>query len=46
MPFIRAAWLFTVVVSLVTSLLCLLSDYNGYAAVFLAVGVSAAINLL
>ncbi len=46
MPFSRIAWLITVVISLVTSLLCLLSEYNGYAAVFLAVGVSAAINLL
>lgn len=46
MPFSRIAWVVTVVISLVTSLLCLLSDYNGYAAVFLAVGVSAAINLL
>ena len=46
MPLSRIAWLVIVVIFLVTSLLCLLSSYNGYAAVFLAVGVSAAINLL
>ncbi|MGI8803573.1 MAG: hypothetical protein ACR2KV_15650 [Solirubrobacteraceae bacterium] len=42
----RIAWLITVVISLVTSLMCLLSNYDGYAEVFLAVGVAAAINLL
>lgn len=46
MPLSRIAWAVTVVISLFTSLMCLLSNYNGYAAVFLAVGVSAAINLL
>jgi hypothetical protein len=46
MPLSRVAWAITVVISLITSLMCLLSGYNGYAAVFLAVGVAAAINLL
>ena len=42
----RIAWLVTVVAALITSLLLLLSGYDGYAGVFLAVGVAAAINLL
>ena len=41
----RIAWLVTVLVALVTSLLLLLSGYYGYAGVFLAVGLSGAINL-
>ena len=41
----RIAWLATVLVSLVTALLLLLAEYDGYAAVALAVGLSAAINL-
>jgi hypothetical protein len=41
----RIAWLATVAVSLITALLLLLSEYDGYAAVALAVGLSAAINL-
>lgn len=41
----RIAWLVTVVAALVTALLLLLSGYYGYAGVFLAVGLSAAINL-
>jgi hypothetical protein len=42
----RIAWLVTVAVALVTALLLLLGGYTGYAGVSLAVGVSAAINLL
>jgi hypothetical protein len=45
MPFSRLAWLIVVGVALVTALLLLLSGYDGYAGVSLAVGVSAAINL-
>ncbi len=45
MPLSRIAWLLTVAASLITALLLLLSDYNGYALVSLAVGLSAAINL-
>ena len=42
----RLAWLVTVGVCLVAALLLLISGYQGYAAVVLAVGASAAINLL
>ncbi|MHB8532561.1 MAG: hypothetical protein ACYDC2_07560 [Solirubrobacteraceae bacterium] len=42
----RLAWLITVLVALLTALLLLLSGYSGYAALGLAVAVSAAINLL
>jgi hypothetical protein len=42
----RIAWLVTVLVALLTALLLLLSGYTGYAALGVAVGASAAINLL
>ena len=45
MPLSRIAWLVTVAACLVTAILLLLSDYKGYAAVAVAVGISAAINL-
>ena len=45
MPLSRLAWLLTVITCLVTALLLLLGGYDGYAAVALAVGLSAAINL-
>ena len=41
----RIGWLITTLIALATSLLLLLSGYDGYAGVSLAVGVSAAINL-
>jgi hypothetical protein len=41
----RIAWIATVLVALVTALLLLLSGYNGYAGLGLAVAISAAINL-
>ena len=41
----RIAWLTTVAIAFVVAILLLLSDYNGYAAVAGAVGLSAAINL-
>jgi hypothetical protein len=41
----RLAWLTTVGICLVAALLLLISGYNGYAGVFLAVGAAAAINL-
>jgi hypothetical protein len=44
-PLNRIAWLATVAVCVVASLLLLLSDYYGYAGVLLAVALSAAINL-
>jgi hypothetical protein len=46
MPIDRAAWLVTVIVALITALLVLLSGYTGYAALGVAVAISAAINLL
>lgn len=41
----RAAWIITVAALLIGALIMLLSDYRGYAALFAAVAVSAAINL-
>jgi hypothetical protein len=46
MPLSRVAWIVTVFIALLTALLLLLSGYTGYAALSVAVGVSAAINLL
>ena len=45
MPLSRIAWLTTVAASLITAVLLLVSGYDGYAAVAVAVGLSAAINL-
>jgi hypothetical protein len=42
----RIAWITTVFVALLTALLLLLSGYNGYAGLGLAVAISASINLL
>lgn len=42
----RVAWILTVLVALITAILLLLSGYTGYAALGVAVGGSAAINLL
>jgi len=44
--FNRVAWLVTVAAALITALLLFVSGYNGYGAVAIAVGLSAAINLL
>ena len=41
----RIAWLVTVGVCALVAVLLLVSGYQGYAAVTLAVGASAAINL-
>jgi hypothetical protein len=46
MPVSRIAWIVTVLVALITAVLLLLSGYNGYAGLSVAVGVSASINLL
>ena len=43
--FNRIAWLVTVAAAFITALLLFLSGYNGYGAVAIAVGLSAAINL-
>jgi hypothetical protein len=42
----RIAWLVTVGACVVAAVLLLVSGYQGYAAVVLAVGASAAINVL
>jgi hypothetical protein len=43
--FTKIAWLVTVAAALIAALLLFLSGYNGYGAVAIAVGMSAAINL-
>ena len=42
----RISWIVTVLVCLVAGLVLLLSGYQGYAAIVVVVGASAAINLL
>jgi hypothetical protein len=44
-PLSRIAWIATVVICLVATVLLLVSQYYGYAGVLAAVGLSAAINL-
>jgi hypothetical protein len=44
-PLPRIAWLVTVAACLIAALVLLLSGYDGYAGVALAVALSAAINL-
>jgi hypothetical protein len=46
MAITRIAWFVTVAVALITALLLLLSGYDGYAGLGVAVAISAAINLL
>jgi hypothetical protein len=46
MDLTRVAWITTVLVALLTAALLLLANYTGYAALSVAVGASAAINLL
>ena len=41
----RAAWIVTVLICVVASVVLIVSGYQGYAALVLAVGLSAAINL-
>jgi hypothetical protein len=43
--FNRIAWLVTVGAAFITALLLFISGYNGYGALAIAVGLSAAINL-
>jgi hypothetical protein len=45
MPLPRLAWLLTVLLCVVASLILLLSGYYGYAGVVFAVAIAAAINL-
>jgi hypothetical protein len=42
----RIAWLVTVLVCVVATLILLVSGYQGYGAVVFAVGACAAINLI
>ncbi|GAC1437438.1 MAG: hypothetical protein NVSMB51_11410 [Solirubrobacteraceae bacterium] len=42
---LRIAWIVTVLICLVTAVLLVLSGYKGYAGVFVAVGLAAAINV-
>jgi len=44
-PLSRIAWVVTVAICVVASLVLLLSGYYGYAGVVLAVALAAAINL-
>jgi hypothetical protein len=44
-PLSRIAWLTTVAVCLIISVILLISGYQGYAGVLLAVAIAAAINL-
>ena len=44
-PLSRIAWLTTVAACVITAVLLLVSGYDGYAALAVAVGLSAAINL-
>ena len=46
MPLSRVAWIATVLVALIAALLLLVGGYTGYAGLSVAVGASAAINLL
>jgi hypothetical protein len=45
-PLTRLAWLVTVAACLLAAVLLLVGGYQGYAALAVAVGASAAINLL
>jgi hypothetical protein len=44
-PLSRIAWLTTVAICLVISVILLISGYYGYAGVLLAIALSAGINL-
>ena len=44
-PLPKVAWLVTVVICVIASLILLLSNYVGYAGVVFAVALSAGINL-
>jgi hypothetical protein len=44
-PLSRIAWLVTVAACLIAAVLLLVASYQGYAALAVAVGASAAINL-
>jgi hypothetical protein len=45
-PLPRISWMITVGVCLIAAVLLLVSGYSGYAAVLVAIGAAAAVNLL
>jgi hypothetical protein len=45
MPLSRIAWIVTIAVCAIAALILVLSGYDGYAGVSLAVGIAAGINL-
>jgi hypothetical protein len=45
-PLPRISWMVTVGVCLIAAVLLLVSGYSGYAAVLVAIGAAAAVNLL
>ncbi|MGI8945915.1 MAG: hypothetical protein ACR2GL_06730 [Thermoleophilaceae bacterium] len=45
MPLSRIAWIVTVGICLIASLLLVVNDYSGYSGVLLAVAAAAAVNL-
>lgn len=45
-PLPRISWMVTVGLCLIAALLLLISGYSGYAAVLVAIGAAAAVNLL
>ncbi len=45
MDLARVSWIVTVLIALLTAALLLVAGYTGYAALSVAVGASAAINL-
>ena len=45
MPLSRIAWMATVAICVIATVILLLSGYDGYAGVVLAVALAAAINL-
>ncbi len=45
-PLPRISWMVTVGVCLIAAVLLLISGYSGYAAVLVAIGAAAAVNLL
>jgi hypothetical protein len=45
MPLARAWWLATVAVCVIAAVILLVSGYQGYGAILIAVGAAAAINL-
>jgi len=45
-PLSKISWIVTVVICLIAAVLLLVSGYQGYSGVLLAIGLAAAVNLL